>query len=108
MVDSNSLDRFARPNRVEVDCAAIAHNVRSIRRFVGADTRIYAALKGNGYGFGLMRAAREAAAAGADGMSVADLADGIACVKAGWACRSSYMAAPCLPPRWWRPQPITT
>ncbi len=77
MVDSNSLDRFARPNRVEVDCAAIAHNVRSIRRFVGADTRIYAALKGNGYGFGLMRAAREAAAAGADGMSVADLADGI-------------------------------
>ena len=71
------ISRFARPNRVEVDTDAIAHNVKAIRRFVGPATRIFAALKGNGYGFGLLRAAEKAREAGADALSVADFRDAL-------------------------------
>ena len=46
-----------RPNLFEIDLSAIEHNISEVRRVVGVDTLIIAALKGNGYGFGLTEVA---------------------------------------------------
>ena len=42
-----------RPNVFEIDLSAIVQNISEVRRVVGTDTLIIAALKGDGYGFGL-------------------------------------------------------
>ncbi len=69
--------QFSRPNRFEVDLAAIAHNTGQVRQIVGAEAQIFAALKANGYGFGLLEVAEIVLSAGADGIAVADLRDAI-------------------------------
>ena len=69
--------RLGRPNWIEVDLAAIAHNVRALRRRVGPGTRIFAALKANAYGHGLLPVAETVAEAGADAIAVVDLGDAI-------------------------------
>jgi alanine racemase len=66
-----------RPNVVEIDLSAVAHNVREVRRLVGRDVRILPALKANAYGFGLSEVARVVIEAGADGVNVADACDGV-------------------------------
>jgi alanine racemase len=66
-----------RPNVVEIDLSAIAHNVREVRRVVGPEIRILPALKANAYGFGLSEVARVVIEAGADGVNVADACDGV-------------------------------
>jgi alanine racemase len=68
---------FSRPNRFEIDLAAIAHNTSEVRRMVGASTEIFAALKANGYGFGVLEVAESVLAGGADGIAVVDLGDAI-------------------------------
>lgn len=67
----------ARPNWVEVDVSAIAHNICTLRRHVGPEVKIFAALKANGYGFGLLGAAETVVAAGADAIAVVDLGDAV-------------------------------
>ena len=74
---------YGRPNWMEVDGAAIAHNVRVLRRLVGPDVKIFAALKGNACGFGVSEAARLIAAAGADALATVDLGDAIRIRKHG-------------------------
>ena len=74
---------YGRPNWMEVDGAAIAHNVRVLRRLVGPDIKIFAALKGNACGFGLTEAARAVAAAGADALATVDLGDAVRIRKDG-------------------------
>ena len=69
--------QFARPNWIEVDLAAIPHNIGVIRRLVGPETRIFTTLKANGYGFGLLKAAQAVAAAGADAISLVALDDAV-------------------------------
>jgi len=69
--------QFARPNWIEVDLAAITHNIGVIRRLVGPETRIFTTLKANGYGFGLLKAAKTVAAAGADAISLVALDDAV-------------------------------
>ena len=64
-----------RPNRFEIDLNAIRHNISEIRQVVGNDAQIIAALKGNGYGFGLGEVARITASCGCNAIAVADLAD---------------------------------
>jgi len=64
-----------RPNRFEIDLNAIRHNIGEIRQVVGSDVQIIAALKGNGYGFGLGEVARITASCGCNAIAVADLAD---------------------------------
>lgn len=73
----------ARPNRVEVDAAAIAGNIWSIRRALRSGTKIYAALKANAYGFGLDSVARIVCKAGVDGIALTDQRDAIALRQAG-------------------------
>jgi alanine racemase len=58
-----------------VDLAALAHNVATVRELVGAQTRIFAAVKANAYGFGLERVAQTVVNAGVDALAMADPAD---------------------------------
>ena len=64
-----------RPNLFEIDLSSVAHNISEIRRVVGVDTLIIAALKGDGYGFGLNEVAKIIVSNGCNGIAVADLAD---------------------------------
>jgi alanine racemase len=72
-----------RPNGVEVDLDAITHNVRGLRNEVGPDTKIYGAVKANGYGFGLPRVAEAIVAGGGDGFGLSDPEDALRIRRAG-------------------------
>ena len=74
---ASGASQFARPNWIEVDLAAIPHNIGIIRRLVGPGTRIFTTLKANGYGFGLLKVAKTVAAAGADAISLVALDDAV-------------------------------
>ena len=63
-------DAPVRPSRVEVDLAAVAANVRTLRAHV-APTPVWAVVKADGYGHGAVPVARAALAAGAAGLAVA-------------------------------------
>jgi alanine racemase len=76
---------FARSNVFEVDLDALDHNVREIRRLIGPEVRLFAALKANAYGFGTLPIAHAVLASGADGLAVVDLRDAVAMRKAGIA-----------------------
>src|SRR5687767_13865630 len=77
------LAAHARPNVFEIDLAAIANCVRDLRVLVGPPVKIFAALKSNAYGFGLVPVGRTALAAGADALSLVDRADAILLRKSG-------------------------
>jgi alanine racemase len=72
-----------RPNAVEVDLDAITHNVRALRSEVGPATKIYGAVKANGYGFGLPRVAEAIVAGGGDGFGLSDPEDALRIRRAG-------------------------
>ena len=59
-----ALDDHARPNVFEVDLGAIAQFTRNIRGLVGGGATVFAALKCNAYGFGLLPVARTVLASG--------------------------------------------
>lgn len=82
MVD-DTLAPHRRPNRFEIDLGAIAQFTRNIRKLVGPEVRIFAALKCDAYGFGLVPVARTIVGAGGDALSVVDRADAIALRQAG-------------------------
>jgi alanine racemase len=65
------------PNVFEIDLGAIRRNVAELRRLVGSDCELYAALKCNAYGFGLLPATRALAEAGIDAIAVARVRDAI-------------------------------
>src|SRR5258706_14753963 len=73
----------ARPNRFEIDLGAIAQFTRNIRALVGDGVTIFAALKCNAYGFGLVPVARTILAAGGNARSLVDLANAIPPRRAG-------------------------
>ena len=77
--------RMTEPNAFEVDLGAIRSNVRELRRLVGPDCALFAALKCNAYGFGLARVARALDEAGADALAVARVRDAIALRNGGVA-----------------------
>lgn len=72
-----------RPNWVEIDETAIAHNLGVIRRLTSADTRIFVALKGNACGCGFVSMARLVTEAGAYGIATVDLGEAIEIRRAG-------------------------
>ena len=74
MTDPHDLGR---PNVFVIDLDAIASNVLEIRRFVGPGVRIFAAMKANAYGFGLLEVAPVIQQAGADTICVADLGEAV-------------------------------
>ncbi|MBI1774488.1 MAG: alanine racemase [Proteobacteria bacterium] len=76
-------DQHARPNRFEIDLGAIAGFSRNIRKLVGPDTTIFATLKCNAYGFGLLPVARTVLSAGLDALAMVDRANAIELRQAG-------------------------
>src|SRR5215469_4341325 len=64
-----------RPNTVEVDLGAIRSNVRLVREMAGADTMLFGAVKGNGYGLGLPAVAHAIISGGGDGFTLTDPVD---------------------------------
>ena len=66
----------------EVDLDAIAHNVRVLRRAV-APAAVWVVVKADGYGHGAVRVARAALAAGASGLCVAFVQEGVQLRQAG-------------------------
>src|SRR5262249_55522525 len=83
VMEGDRLHEHARPNRFEIDLGAIAQYARNIRGLVGPDATVFAALKCDGYGFGLVPVARTVLAAGVNAISVVDRADAIALREAG-------------------------
>jgi len=66
----------------EVDLDAIAHNVEVVRRVV-APSAVWAVVKADGYGHGALDVAHAALAAGAEGLCVALVQEGVALREAG-------------------------
>ena len=73
---------LARPNVFEVDLGAIAHNVAIVRQRIG-DAWLYAALKADAYGYGLLETAQTVLDAGADALAVGDIGAGIQLRRSG-------------------------
>jgi alanine racemase len=72
-----------RPNRFEVDLAAIAHNAATVRRLVGPSCTVFAALKADAYGYGIAAVAPAVLAAGATGISLVSVADAVSLRQRG-------------------------
>lgn len=72
-----------RANQFEIDLGAIVHNLSELRRVVGSSTTVFAALKGNAYGFGLEPVARTVVEHGADAVALADLHDAVTLRRSG-------------------------
>jgi len=72
-----------RPNRLEIDSGSVTGRVAALRRRVGSQVKIFAALKADGYGFGTLPMARAALAGGAEALSLIDRAEAIALREAG-------------------------
>ena len=75
--------RHRRSNYVEIDPESVARRVASLRRRVGRRVRIFAALKANGYGFGVLPMAQAALLGGADALALIDRADALLLREAG-------------------------
>lgn len=73
---------MTRASHVEIDRSAIVHNLRSVKRRVG-DARMLAVVKADGYGHGAITAAEAALEAGADGLCVALVQEGVELRRAG-------------------------
>lgn len=68
---------------VEVDLAALSHNVRHLRRSLSATTELMAIVKADAYGHGAEAIARAALHAGATWLGVATIPEGIELREAG-------------------------
>jgi len=75
--------RLLRPTWFEIDLDAAVANLRTVRRLVGPDRRIFAVVKADAYGFGSLAMGRAFADNGADALATADLADGVRLRRAG-------------------------
>lgn len=69
---------------VEVDRAAIQHNVTQTRRLLGSSTRLMAVVKADAYGHGAIQVAKTAVASGASYFGVATVDEGIELREAGF------------------------
>jgi alanine racemase len=78
---------------VEVDLGAIAHNVAVLRGLV-APSALWAVVKANGYGHGAVEVARTAVEAGATGLCVATVDEGVALRAAGIVAPVLVLAEP--------------
>jgi alanine racemase len=70
----------------EVDLAAVRHNLKAIRELVGPGCGVWAVVKTNAYGHGLVETARAAEQGGATGLAVATLPEGAHLRRAGLTC----------------------
>ena len=75
--------RHGRPTWAEIDLDALGHNLGVIRKQVGPETKIMAAVKANAYGHGAPECARRLEAEGVDWFGVALPEEGIELRKSG-------------------------
>ena len=68
---------IGRPTWAEIDLNALAHNFQIIRKLVGPDVKVLAAVKANAYGHGAVECARRLQQEGADWFGVALPEEGI-------------------------------
>ncbi len=68
---------------IDIDTAALAHNARVFRRAIPGGTRLGILVKANGYGHGMLIAARAAIAGGADQLMVVSIEEALALREAG-------------------------
>lgn len=85
--DLDMLDRIPPRDRrwawVEIDLAAIRHNVAVTRRFLQPRTRLMAVVKANAYGHGAVQVSKAALGAGADRLGVSSIDEAVELRKAG-------------------------
>ena len=85
--DLDALDAMARPDQrwawLEIDLAAIRHNVAETRRYLQPRTRLMAVVKADAYGHGAVQCSKAMLGAGADRLAVATVPEGIQLRKAG-------------------------
>jgi len=74
---------LTRPVWAEIDLAAIAHNVREIKRLLKPGTQMMAVVKADAYGHGALPVARVALASGAERLAVAILNEALALREGG-------------------------
>jgi alanine racemase len=72
-----------RPTYAHIDTAALAHNLRTVQAHVGGRCRILAVVKADGYGHGAIEAARVFVDAGAWGLAVSLVEEGVELRQAG-------------------------
>lgn len=75
---------FYRPCWVEIHADALRQNLQSLRRRLSSNVQVLAVVKANGYGHGLLAAARAAVEAGAAALGVASLEEGIVLRQEGF------------------------
>lgn len=68
---------------VEIDCAALSENVRQLKQLLKPSTQLMAVVKADAYGHGATMVAQTVLAAGASGLCVATLGEGIQLREAG-------------------------
>jgi len=66
-----------RPTYAQIDTGALVHNLRTVQRHVGGRCRILAVVKADGYGHGAIEAARSFVEAGAWGLAVSLVEEGV-------------------------------
>ena len=72
----------ARAAWIDIDLEAVRHNVRHLQTVIG-DAKVMAVVKANGYGHGAIQVAEAALEAGAHGLCVALVQEGIELRRAG-------------------------
>ncbi|MDE3008642.1 MAG: alanine racemase [Acidobacteriota bacterium] len=77
-----SAEGWRRPARAEISAGAIAHNARALSTVLGS-TKLIAVVKANGYGHGVVNAARAALDGGAHSLAVALVDEGVELREAG-------------------------
>lgn len=82
MIGTVGVTGLGRPNVFEIDLSAVSANVRAIRE-IAPSAWLCPALKADAYGFGLVEVASAALDAGADGLAVGDVGEGVRLRQAG-------------------------
>jgi alanine racemase len=95
---------------VEVDLAALTHNVQQIKRLLSAKTDLMAVVKADAYGHGAVTVAQTVLQAGANWLGVATIPEGIELRQAGISAPilvlgSTYMPAQIQAIAQWQLQP---
>ncbi|MBC1484018.1 alanine racemase [Listeria sp. FSL L7-1485] len=73
-----------RPTWIEVDCAAIRENIQNEQKRLPENVAVWAVVKANAYGHGIIEVAKTAKEAGAKGFCVAILDEALALREAGF------------------------
>jgi alanine racemase len=86
VTDTSSPSTTFRPTRAEIDLSAITHNLRVVRDVVrddGETPAVYGVVKADGYGHGAVAVGKALQRAGADGLCVALVEEGVILRNAG-------------------------